>query len=170
MRFVSHSIVNMTENNDLDLEQLDSDIEKENKVEKRIKDLSEKVRLTSEERDEQKKLLSERDKKIAELERENAFSSGFVDMLSSHSAAKDHKDEIKEKVLKGYSVEDATLAVLGKVGKLSQPPPPKPENPAGGSAVTQPLVGNQKTVKDLSREEKRQQLLEAETRGDISMT
>ena len=173
MRFVSHSTVYMTDNNDLDLEQLDSDIEKENKVEKRIKDLSEKVRLTSEERDEQKKLLSERDKKIAELERENAFSSGFVDMLSSHSAAKDHKDEIKEKVLKGYSVEDATLAVLGKAGKLSQPqppPPPKPENPAGGSAVTQPLVGNQKTVKDLSREEKRQQLLEAETRGDISMT
>ena len=157
---------------ELDLEQLDSDIDKDNKVEKRIKDLSEKVRFTSEERDEQKKLLGERDKKIAELERDNAFNSGFVDILSAHSSAKDHKDEIREKVLKGYSVEDATLAVLGKAGKLGQPqtPPSKPDNPAGGSAVTQPITGTQKSVNELSREEKRQQLLEAEARGDISMT
>ena len=158
---------------ELDLEQLDSELEKENKVEKRIKDLSEKVRLTSEERDEQKNLLNASTQKVAELERENAFNSGFVDILSTHSAAKDHKDEIREKVLKGYSVEDATLAVLGKAGKLGQTQPPpayKTENPAGGSAVTQPLVGDQKPISELSREEKRQKLVELEARGDISMT
>ena len=158
---------------ELDLEQLDTEIEKENKVEKRIKDLSEKVRLTSEERDEQKRILGDRDKKIAELERENSFNSGFVDVLANHSAAKDHKDEIKAKVLSGYSIEDATFAVLGKAGKLGQPTPspaPKPENPAGGSAVNQPITGGEKKLNELTREEKRAKLLEAETRGDISIT
>ena len=157
---------------ELDLEQLDSEIEKDSKVEKRIKDLSEKVRLTSEERDEQKRLLGERDKKIADLEKENAFNTGFVDTLTTHPAAKDHKDEIKAKVLTGYSVEDATFAVLGKAGKLGQPtpPPPKPDNPAGGSAVNQPITGGEKKLNELTREEKRAELLKAEARGDISIT
>ena len=152
---------------DLDLETLDENIEKENKVEKRIKDLSEKVRLTSEERDEQKRLLGERDTKIAELERENTFNSGFVDVLTNHPMAKDHKDDILAKVKGGYSIEDATYAVLGKAGKLGQPTPPK-ENPAGGSAVNPPVPG-EKTLNELSRDEKRTKLLDLEARGDISI-
>ena len=154
---------------DLDLEQLDNEIEKDNRVEKRIKDLSEKVRLTSEERDEQKRLLGERDVKIAELERENSFNSGFADVLANHSAAKDHKDDIKAKVLAGYSIEDAAFAVLGKAGKLGQPTPPPKDNPAGGSATTQPIV-EEKKLNELSSKEKRDKLLEAEARGDISIT
>ncbi len=153
---------------ELNLEELDENIEKENKVEKRIKDLSEKVRLTSEERDEQKRILSERDVKIAELERENAFNSGFVDVLTSHPGAKDHKDDILAKVKGGYSIEDATFAVLGKAGKLGQPTLPK-ENPAGGSAVNPPVPG-EKTLKDMTRDEKRTKLLDLEARGDISIT
>ena len=158
---------------ELDLEQLDNEIEKDSKVEKRIKDLSEKVRLTSEERDEQKRLLGERDKKIADLEKENAFNTGFADTLATHPEAKDHKDEIKAKVLGGYSVEDATFAVLGKAGKLAQPTPPPPlppENPAGGSAVNQPITGGEKKIGELTRDEKRSELLKAEARGDISIT
>ena len=154
---------------DLDLEVLDEDIEKSNKVEKRIKDLSEKVRLTSEERDEQKRLLSERDVKIAELEKENAFNRGFVDVLVSHPMAKDHKDDILTKVKGGYSLEDATYAVLGKAGKLGQPSPPPVDNPAGGSAIS-PLISGEKTIKEFTRDEKRAKLLELEARGDISIT
>ena len=154
---------------EIDLETLDTEIEKDNKVEKRIKDLSEKVRLTSDERDEQKRLLGESDKKIADLERENAFSTGFADVLADHSAAKDHRDEIKAKVLTGYSVEDAMFAVLGKAGKLGQP---RAEviNPAGGSATTQPVVSSDKPISQLTRDEKRTKLLEAEASGEISMT
>ena len=163
------SLYQMTE--ELDLEQLDTEIDKENKVEKRIKDLSEKVRLTSEERDEQKHRLEESVKKIADLEKENVFNTGFVDILANHSAAKDHKDEIKAKVLAGYSVEDAAYAVLGKIGKLGQPIQsalPK-ENPAGGSAVNQPTIGGEKKINELSRDEKRAKLLDLEARGDISI-
>lgn len=154
---------------ELDLEGLDEDIEKNNKVEKRIKDLSEKVRLTSEERDEKNKLLQERDKKIVELERENSFNNGFVDMLSAHPMAKDHKDEIKQKVLSGYSVEDATFAVLGKANQLGQPQPIV-DSPIGGSAaINPPVTGGEKPFKDMTREEKRNKLLEAEARGELSI-
>lgn len=123
----------------------------------RIKQLSEKVEHTAKERDEQAKLVKDRDEKIATLEKEGAFSSGYAEVLSTHPAAKDHKDEIKEKVLKGYSVEDAALAVLGKAGKLGAVQAP-PKSPAGGSADTAMPQGGQKDIKDMSLAEKRAQL------------
>lgn len=128
-------------------------------AEARIKQLSEKVRLTSEERDEKDRLLNESKTKITELERENAFNSGFVDVLSTHSQAKDHKDDIKAKVLSGMSVEDATFAVLGKAGKLGNQAPVETPNPAGGSATTQlPANGGAKTPSEMTQEERRAQL------------
>ena len=42
---------NMTDELEFDLDQLDADINNKNKIQKRITDLSEKVKLTSEERD-----------------------------------------------------------------------------------------------------------------------
>ena len=157
----------------LDLEQLDSEIEKENKVEKRIKDLSEKVRLTAEERDAEKKKTEEFSSKTAELQRERDFYASFSDVVSINPAAKDHKEDILTKVKGGYTVEDATFAVLGKLGKLGQPAPvtQEVESPAGGSAaVNQPVSGGEKSISEMTREEKRSALLEAEKRGDISMS
>lgn len=128
----------------------------ESESQKRIKQLSDKVETTAKERDERDTLIKERDTKIAELEKENAFSSGFGDMLGTHSAAKDHKDEIKAKVLSGYSVEDATLAVLAKAGKLgavaSSP------QVAGGSAATAMPQGGQKSPQEMTQTERRAQL------------
>ena len=159
---------------EFDLDQLDTDLEKENKVEKRIKDLSEKVRLTSEERDEKDKLLKEQGDKNSELQKERDFYAGFSDVVSSNPAAKDHKDDILAKVKSGYTVEDATFAVLGKAGKLGQPstpepPPPQKENPAGGSAPNQPMMGGAKPVNQMTRDEKRAALVEAEARGDLGV-
>lgn len=129
-----------------------------NRSQERIQQLSEKVELTAKERDEMKGLVGERDKTIAELQKENTFNSGFSDMLGTYSAAKDHKDEIKTKVLAGYSVEDATLAVLGKAGKLgSQAAPASTPQIAGGSAVTNPQSGHKET-KDMTLAEKREAL------------
>lgn len=158
----------MTEELDLDL--LDQDIEKENKVEKRIKDLSEKVRLTAEERDAEKRKVEESNSKTNELQRERDFYASFADVVSSNPAAKDHKEDILTKVKSGYSVEDATYAVLGKAGKLSQPQPIV-DNPIGGSAsVNQPVIGGTKKINEMTRDEKRTALLEAEKRGDLSMS
>lgn len=122
-------------------------------AQKRITELSEKVELTSKERDEKIKLVEERDKEIASLKKESEFSNGFADVLGNHPEAKDHKDDIKAKVLSGYTVEDATFAVLGKAGKLGQPAPRA--QVAGGSASTAP-TGGQKEMKDMTLAEKRE--------------
>ncbi len=155
---------------ELDLEQLDSDIEGQNKVEKRIKDLSEKVRLTAEERDEQKRILGERDTKISDLEKERDFLNSFTEVSGKYPDASSYRDKIKEKVLKGYSVEDATISTLAGEGKFTQPKAPvKIDNVAGGSAINQPITGGEKSLTEMSREEKRAKLMEAEQRGDISV-
>lgn len=155
----------------IDLEALDSEIERESKVEKRIKDLSEKARQAFESSNAEKAAREKAEAEKAEALRERDFYSGFADVVSTNPAAKDHKDDILAKVKNGYSVEDATFAVLGKAGKLGQPAQPKQEvaNPVGGSAVTQHATGGEKPLSQLTREEKRAKVLEAVERGDISM-
>lgn len=130
----------------------------DSEAQKRIKQLSEKVRLTSEERDEKDKVLKETNDKLATLEKENAFNSSFLDILGTLPAAKDHKDEIKAKVLAGYSPEDAAFAVLGKAGQLGNTPAPAPASPAGGSA-SNTISGNaDKPVGEMTLAEKRAEL------------
>ncbi len=138
-------------------------IEAENKEslsQQRIKQLSDKVELTSKERDELKDLSSKKDDEIASLKREKEFSDGFADVLGTHTAAKDHKDEIKAKVLQGYSVEDATYAVLGKAGKLGGTQVATPQV-VGGSATTNVSTNTQKGASEMTQAERRA-LLEKE--------
>ena len=148
--------------------ELDEEIQPESKVEKRIKQLSNKVKLTSSERDElvkgKQKLETERDTAKKEVE----FYSSFSDTTDKYPNAKEYKDKIKEKVLAGYSVEDAAVAVLAKEGKLDAIK--AVENPAGGSALNPPMLGEPKPLNDMSREEKRTAIIEAEKKGDISLT
>ena len=152
--------------------QLEEDLEEgrqESKVEKRIKQLSNKVKLTSKERDElakgKQKLETERDTAKKEVE----FYSAFSDTTDKYPNAKEFKDKIKEKVLLGYSVEDADVVVLEKEGKLTMPQP-TPDNPAGGSATNLPNTGEPKPLKDMSLDEKRAEVIKAVDRGDISLT
>lgn len=142
------------------INQTDEELEKQNnesRAQHRIKQLSDKVELTARERDEFKTLHEQDQKKIAELERENAFNSGFSDVLGNYPAAKDHKDLIKEKVMAGYSVEDAALAVLGKAGKLGTTPESTASDIAGGSAPTN-LQSGQKSIQDMTQAERREAL------------
>ena len=165
------SLNTMAEEDILDLEDSES-VERQNKVEKRIKDLSEKVKLTSEERDEKERLLQEQAKQNESLKKENDFLNSFGDAMAKYPNAVAYKDKIKEKVLKGYSMDDAINSTLISEGKYNPPLKPEvpPENPAGGSAATQHTLGGEKPISELTREEKRAKLLEAEQRGDISIT
>ena len=144
--------------------ELDDIIEQPSEVEKRIKTLSDKVRLTAEERDEQARLLREAGDKTAAVERERDFYQGFSDVVSTNPAAKDHKDAILEKVKLGYTVEDATYAVLGKAGKLNNPAPTTETQPiAGGSAVTNPPQGGEKSISEMTQAERREVLMDRES-------
>ncbi len=131
--------------------------ENKNPLDSRLKDLLEDKTKLAQEVAAKDAALQEALGKTAALEKENTFNSGFADVLGTHQAAKDHKDEIKAKVLSGYSVEDATFAVLGKAGKLGQAPM-TPPSPAGGSATNTITNTGQKTVAEMNQAERREAL------------
>lgn len=134
-----------------------------NKAEERIKSLNSKVIATSTERDE---ALA----KAATLEKENAFLASFSDMAVKYPTASEFRDQIKEKVMSGYTAEDATVSVLNSQGKLI-PQPPAPPAPAAGGSASNILPGTgTKSVKEMSQAERREAIIEAEKRGDIGLT
>lgn len=147
--------------------EVDDIINEPSEAEKRIKQLSDKVKLTSEERDEQSRLLKEQSDKTSAVEKERDFYQGFADIVSSNPSAKDHKEDILAKVKLGYTVEDATFAVLGKAGKLGAS---DTTATAGGSATTTITNEGTKSVSEMTRDEKLAALKEAESRGDLALT
>lgn len=155
----------MDDNLDLDL-----GTEQINRADKRIQDLSSKVKETSTERDAAKAKAETAEAARLSAEKERDFYASFSDTVAKFPAASEYKDKIKEKVMAGYTAEDATVAVLNAENKLV-PPPPAPLEPAGGgSAVNQLPTGGTKSVAEMNRDEKRQALIEAEKRGDISLS
>lgn len=133
---------------------------------KRNKDLSDKLKAEAEEK---AKIEAEREQAKKEAE----FYKGFNTMISKYPNSAELQDKIKEKVMAGYDVEDATVAILNKEGKFtpsSSTPPPPPDSPAGGSASTAITSGGEKTINEMSLAEKRQALMDndAELRQMIS--
>ncbi len=149
--------------------ELEVELNQPSESETRINQLSKKVSLTVEERDAAKAEAETAQVGKAEAERERDFYAGFSDVVATNPQAKDHKDDILAKVKSGYTVEDATYAVLGKAGKLGVPTETAQVQVVGGSATTNPTAGSEtKTIAEMSLAEKRAALVEMETRGDIS--
>lgn len=122
------------------------------RAEERIKQLSDKVELTAKERDEFKTLNET-------TTRERDFYKDFSEVVGSHPTAKNHQDEIKDKVLKGYSVQDATFAVLGAAGELGgEAKTATTPQVAGGSAATAMPQGGEKSPSEMTQAERRAQL------------
>jgi hypothetical protein len=159
---------NMAEE-ELDLE-LNDEQENINRVEKRIKSLSEKVELTAEERDEKARLLQENEGKLALTSKERDFYKGFNSITTKYPGASEYQDKILEKVNAGYDVEDATISILAKEGKYT-PTAPKldKERVAGGSASTAMSGNDSKTPKEMTQDERRAQLLELESQGGLNL-
>lgn len=150
---------------------LDLETEENNREKSRNKGLSEKVIQTAKERDEIKVLADKAETEKQAALKEAAFYKEFNTTASKYSGATEFQDKIREKVLAGYDLEDATISILAKEGKYT-PPPAKveaTESPAGGSAATTVKVDT-KPIGEMSRDEMRAQLLEAEKRGDIGLT
>ena len=149
-------------------DELDATLAQPSEAEKRIKQLSDKVGLSVKELEEKNKPIEESNAKIANLERENSFNEGFADTVSTTPQAKGFKEDIKAKVLSGYSLEDATYAVLGKAGKLNQSSSENRESPAGGSAATTVTQPANKSAKEMTPEERSTAVREAVAKGDIT--
>lgn len=116
---------------------------------------------------EAEKRAQEAEAKVQSSQKEVEFYSSFSDSLGQYPQASAYKDTIREKVMAGYTVEDATISVLAKEGKLTQSDPVR-QSPAGGSASNQIQQGGAKSIGDMTRDEKRQAILDAEKKGDIS--
>ena len=154
-------------------EELDLELEEQenvNKVEKRIKSLSEKVKLTSEERDELKGLNDNLTDEKHSLSKERDFYKGFNQVSAKYPGANEYQDKILEKVNAGYDVEDAAISILAKEGKFS-PTQPKveEEKAAGGSASTAMKGGEDKTPEKMSQDERRAALLDFEAKGEFKL-
>lgn len=131
-------------------------VEKPDRSDNRFKDLADKVKTTAEERD-------QATAKALTLEKELDFHKGFSKITSKFSGASEYEDKIKEKVLAGADPEEATVAILYKAGKLDMGNAPTPRNsPAGGSAATT-MTSGEKDLKDMTREEKREALIQLES-------
>ena len=116
---------------------------------------------------EKDKLLQEKDQKLVNAEKEVDFFKNFSQMTSKYSGANEYQDQIKEKVMAGYDVEDATISILAKEGKFVTPEPaPLPrESPIGGSAVNAMKSGGDKSIGEMTQEERKSALLQAEAEG-----
>lgn len=159
----------MADELDLELE-LDENQENINKVEKRIKSLSEKVKLTSEERDELKGLNENLTQEKESISKERDFFKDFNGISAKYQGANEYQDKIWEKVKSGYDVEDATISILAKEGKYT-PSQPKQDigNFAGGSATTSMQGGDKKAPHEMSQDELRNELLGLEAKGEFRL-
>jgi|ERR1051325_3565512 uncharacterized membrane protein YqiK len=152
-------------------EQLNLDAPEEqeaNRVEQRIRNLAaDKAKLSAD------KAEAEKAKAEAEAARQAAlkeaeFYKNFNTQVSKNPAAAEYQDKILEKVKAGYDLEDATISILAREGKLSAPPAPK-SSPAGGSATTTLTDTGNKTIGEMTQAERRAALEEAVRRGDIGL-
>lgn len=147
-------------------DELDVALTEPSEADKRIKQLSGKVKESSEALETANAAKVEAERKAAEAERKASFSDGFADIVAENPAAKEFKAQLEEKVLGGMSLEDAKYIVLGKAGKLASQE--SHESPAGGSAATSVTIPVQKSNGDMSQEERLNALKEAEKKGDLS--
>lgn len=145
----------MADELDLELEEA-PESEEVSKAEKRIKNLSEKVKLTSQERDDLAKAKSDLEAEKAKLTKEADFYKNFTKLSTKYPNATEYQDKILEKYNAGYDPEDATVAILAKEGKLNpQPMQVAPtESPAGGSAINTLKTDGEKTPANMTQAER----------------
>lgn len=154
----------MADDNELDLAP--------DRDDKRIQTLSTKVKEASQERDTANaaKDVAEAGRVAAEKERD--FFASFTDVVTKYPASSEFKDQIKEKVMAGYTTEDATVAVLNAQGRLapSAPATTPPAPAAGGSAPNIITDTGAKSAQEMTQTERRAALLDAEKQGFISLS
>ncbi len=159
----------MDEELNLDLDTIETNVENKLKVKNRFEQLSEKVILTSKEKDEAQATAKTEAEARIKAEKERDFYKGFSTNVSKYPNASEYQDKIFEKVNLGYDIEDATVAVLAKEGKLNatservQQPQAQVE---GGSAPT--TFEGSKSTNDMKTDEKLDALRELDKTGGLA--
>lgn len=156
---------------DLELEEQPQGADTNNRSLTRNKELADRLKATGE-------AQAKAEAKAEAAAKERDFYKGFNSMASKYQGAADFQDKILEKVKAGYDIEDATVAVMSREGRLNQPQAgaeapiveSRPqESPAGGSAVTNVAAGSERKPSEMTTDELRSALVEAEKRGDLGL-
>lgn len=133
--------------------ELDTIINEPSEAEKRIKQLSGKVKEEAEAKETERKAREEAEAKAIAAQKETEFYKNFSTISGKYSGAADHIDEIKAKVMAGYDIEDAAIAVTSRAQAAQ---PVVEQTPiAGGSAVTNTPQSSEKGTNEMSTDEKR---------------
>lgn len=151
-----------------EINKIEEDINNKNAVEERFKNLVGGKKEAEAKAEEALKGKAESDAKLATLEKETSFLNSFSDVTAKFPTASEFKDKIRDKVMSGYSVDDATVSTLVAEGKYTAPQALR-ETVAGGSAPNQIIGGGIKPVAEMNKEERWSALREAEKRGEIGM-
>lgn len=154
---------------DLDLDLGDDSSEKIiSRKDKKIDSLSEKLGISEKEKAETATKAETEAKARADAEKERDFFKGFNQVQNKYAGASEYQDRIFEKVKAGYDVEDATISILAKEGKFTTPPPAQ-ESATGGSAATTISSGGDKSPGEMTQDERRSALLDAEAKGEFRL-
>ncbi len=157
-------------------EELELDLNEDNQEEitrkdSRIKSLSEKVKLTSEERDALAKAKEEAEAKASSAQKDAEFYKGFNTVSAKFVGSSEYQDKIREKAALGLTIEEATTLVMTTEGKYVPPTPVvERESAIGGSAVTNMKSGDDKTPEQMTQSERFAALREAEKRGELDLS
>lgn len=142
-------------------EKVEQDLKDKNRYEK----LSEKVILTSKEKEAEAQARIKAEGERDSISKERDFYKDFSANVSKYPTASQYQDKILEKVRAGYSTEDAMVSVLAKEGKFSPPVQQQNVQVEGGSAPT--LQEGAKAPQDMSQSERLAALSELEKSGDL---
>ncbi len=157
------------DNDDLDLN-LDDSQDNINRGNQRNKQLADKVITTSKERDDALEKANKAEQDRINSEKERDFYKNFNQVSSKYAGASEYQDKILEKVNAGYDLEDATISILAKEGKYTPTQPTiERESAAGGSADIGMTAGSDKTPDKMSQDERRNQLLDLEAKGEFHL-
>lgn len=159
----------MTDELDLDLDLGDNTEEIITRNKKKINSLSEKLGESEKEKADLAKAKEEAEAKANAATKDAEFFKGFNTISSKYQAASEYQDQIREKVMAGYELEDAAIAVLNREGKFTPALQAEQRQPlaAGGSASIGITDNVEKPFEKMSRSELKSALQEAESKGDF---
>lgn len=152
-----------------ELDQVEASADKKLQVKNRFQQLANDKRALAQEKEAIEKAKAEAEAKAVQLEREREFYKSFNQLSSRYPEAANYQDQILERVNKGYDVEEATLGLLAKEGKLGgAAPQTKPISvSAEGGSATNNITEGEKPLNDMTEAEKFSQLQEMEKSGEL---
>ena len=135
----------------------------------RINELSDKVAIEAKAREEAEASRKKAEAESAANAKERDFYKSFSGEASKYSAASKYEEDIKAKVMAGYTVADATVSVLAAKGELTASRTVDKIESAGGSAGTTITGNTQKKPSEMTQAERLSALQDLEKSGEISI-